>query len=221
MADHAISDAYVVNMAGISLFHRDYTGSQPVNKASSEDDQLLTGLISAIFLLAKQMGKENIRSMSMGEQNFFYGVSGELIFILGVHSDFPEPVAQEILSKIKKNFLDFYSTLSKVNAMDSDSYETLGPSIDAILDQARVSPAGRSSAETITEIQEFLNDILGSAGTEMLQIHLKSKKFRDIETTEDWGNLFSALLIDLSVIMDGGQAQELIEELRHIVFKED
>ncbi|MHA2271620.1 MAG: hypothetical protein ACXACI_07140 [Candidatus Hodarchaeales archaeon] len=221
MGDFSITDVYVVNTAGISLFHRDYTGPQPVNKATGEDDQLLTGLISAIFMLAKQMGRENIRSMTMGEQNFFYEVSGELIYILGVQSDFPEVVAQEILSKVKNTFLNYYSTLSRAQAMDSDSYEELGAPFDAILEQARAPSAHRSAADKIEEMQTFLEDIMGSAGPELLQTHLKTKKFRKLETKEDWENLLSAFLTDLSVIMDEGQAQQLIEELKGMVLNEN
>lgn len=208
---------------GHCLLHCDYSDKQHINQDDQSADFLITGIISAIFMTTKRIGKEQIRTMRMGEKTFLYETSEQVIYILGTQKTLPETVGREILSRIKTSFLEKFGPILRSDLIDLDIFTGFRTQVDAIL--AEIShrlDKPPSSEEKITLIQEYLSDMLGSAGEEMIRDHLFPKgRPRSIETKQDFRSLFSALLEDLSVYMDKDQAQQLIKELNSLVLEEN
>jgi hypothetical protein len=174
-------------------------------------------------MTTKQIGKEQIRTMRMGEKIFLYETSEQVIYILGTQQTLPETVGREILSRIKTSFLEHYGAILRSDLIDLDIFADFRTQVDAIL--AEISHGldkPPSSEEKIALIQEYLSDMLGSAGDKMIQEHFFQKgRSKSIETEEDLERLFSALLDDLSAIMDKDQAHQLIRELHSLVSEEN
>ncbi|MHA2271621.1 MAG: hypothetical protein ACXACI_07145 [Candidatus Hodarchaeales archaeon] len=218
-----ITNVYIVRHEGHCLLHCDYSDKQRIDQDDQSADFLITGIISAIFMTTKQIGKEQIRTMRMGEKIFLYETSEQVIYILGTQQTLPETVGREILSRIKTSFLEHYGAILRSDLIDLDIFADFRTQVDAIL--AEISHGldkPPSSEEKIALIQEYLSDMLGSAGDKMIQEHFFQKgRSKSIETEEDLERLFSALLDDLSAIMDKDQAHQLIRELHSLVSEEN
>lgn len=217
-----MTDVYIVREEGHCLLHCDYSKDCHPDQEDGSSAFLITGLVSAIFMTMKQIGKEAIRTMRLGEKNFLYETSKGLIYILGTQSTLPETLGREILSKIKLAFEEQYGAIFRSDLVDLTIFEDFRPQIDTILEElSHRLDKQPSNKEKIATIQQYLSDMLGSAGEKMIQDHFfQQGQPRNIETKQDFEPLFSALLEDLSAFMDGGQAQQLIDELTALFSEE-
>ncbi len=97
-----IENFWVITKAGILIYSKSYLNLGVCN-------ELLAGFLSAIGSFAQESTKSEIKSILMKDKKFSYTIDANLIFVISTQISDNNILIQDLLCKIKDNFLKKYS----------------------------------------------------------------------------------------------------------------
>lgn len=136
-----IYNVYILTKDGLSVFHRKYGGLE-------YDEVLVTGFLSAISSLGRDVSGEEVDEVVLGDKQFISISSENLIFI--AYSDKGDKVKKKLF-KIKEEFIKNYGDI-KSRDKKMSVVNGFGPKLDEI-----VGSSGETGRLHLPEIRKFFD----------------------------------------------------------------
>lgn len=179
-----IRDFFIIHKSGYTLFHRAYINSKV-------DEQLLSGFLSAIFALSKEISNNNIQQMNMQDLKFIYDTHDPYIYVLNVVDDVDIDFGKHILSRTKKYFDSFCNNLSKEEKSDLNNLSRLlkdsdfESKIDEEIDNALIQSYFDSPEKLLDEIESYVVSLFGSMGNTIIDSAIEKQCRKRSNFTKD------------------------------------
>ncbi len=202
-----IKDFFILHETGYSLYHRAYV-------ASKIDDDLISGFLSAIFTLSKELSIDRIHVMDMQESKFIYEARSPFIFILNVAKDVDPYFGKTILTQIINFFDVTFNNLSKNVNLDNHflnkKLETINfnSKLDYFINKALLEHYFESPDKILAAIESYLISLFGTYGEEIINSSImKVCKVKEKFKKENLEALISAVGEFLVRKVDANQAK--------------
>ncbi len=210
-----VRDFYLIHRDGITLSHRAYIRSKM-------DESLLSGFLTAIFAISKELSIKEIQVMEMDDIKVIYDSVPPFLLILTVNKDISLEFGKSILSDAMKLFEGIYDGFSEeVKADLNDLIEELktldfNSQVDKIVNRGLMDEYFRNPLSIVDEMEKYLVSLFGSMGKEIIESSMtKISKFRANFQKENVEQLVSLIEESLSRKINPSQASIITQQLRN------
>ncbi len=215
-----IRDFYLIHRDGYTLAHRAYVRSKM-------DDSLLSGFLTAIFAISKELSLDKIQVMDMEDVKFIYENKSPFILILNVNKGVTLEFGKKILSKTMKYFEEFYNGLSEDIKLDlNDVAEELrsidfNSQVDKFVNNALMDEYNQTPLKIVEAIETYLVSLFGSMGKNIVEGSIvKISKLRSNFKKEYLDQLISLIDEAMRRKINPSQASMITKQLRDTFSKE-
>ncbi|NVM29142.1 MAG: hypothetical protein HWN65_09870 [Candidatus Helarchaeota archaeon] len=143
------------------------------------DEDLISGFLSAIFSLSKELSIDSIRVMDMQASKFIYETHSSFIFTLNVTKDVDPLFGEIILTKIIRVFEEIINKVDTNTKLDKnlliDKIESINfeSKLDKIINTALIEYYFKSPSRLLEEIESYLISLFGSIGENVMNASIK------------------------------------------------
>ncbi len=186
------------------------------------DESLLSGFLTAIFAISKELSIKEIQVMEMDDIKVIYDSVPPFLLILTVNKDISLEFGKSILSDAMKLFEGIYDGFSEeVKADLNDLIEELkildfNSQVDKIVNRGLMDEYFRNPLSIVDEMEKYLVSLFGSMGKEIIESSMtKISKFRANFQKENVEQLVSLIEESLSRKINPSQASIITQQLRN------
>ena len=210
-------DFFILHEDGELLFHRAYIHSKI-------DDTLLSGFLSAIFSLSKELSIDRIQVMDMEESKFIYETRPPYIFIFNVEKDVDPNFAKVILTQI----VEFFYSLAKnfkgnTKNIISKKLTSINfvQKLDDFINDALINDYFKFPIKILDELEAFLSNLFGTIGSDIVKKSIKKVCKRKENFKKDkLENVLSIIEDSLKTKISSSQVKSIINQIKNtFVFK--
>ncbi|MFX1294545.1 MAG: hypothetical protein ACFFD2_06805 [Promethearchaeota archaeon] len=187
------------------------------------DDNLISGFLSAIFTLSKELSIDKIHVMEMQESKFIYEAHAPFIFILNVAKDldpiFGQTILIQIINFFESTFSNFDNKIKIDNNLLNKELETINFStkLDYFINNALKEYYFESPQKILEEIESFLIGLFGTVGEEIINSAIKKVCKRKNDFKIDYvAEFISAIGESLTKKMNTNQIKMILQQLKDI-----
>jgi len=209
-----IRDFYLMHWDGRTLCHRVYVRSKV-------DDSLLSGFLTAIFAISKELSIDQIQTMDMQDIKFIYENVPPYLLILNVNKDVSVQFGKLILTKAMKYFEEIYDGLNEKVKSDlnelAEELKTINfnSQIDKFVNDAIMEEYFKTPLKIVDTIETYLISLFGSMGKTIIEDSLsKIHKLRANFKKENIDQLVSNIEEMLGKKISRSQASMITQQLR-------
>lgn len=147
-----INSVYILKSDGIPLFSGCY------NEDIDPNLDLVAGLLSAIFLFAREVGEGAINSVVLENKKYVYSQSEDLIFVICTSDKDDDANAKRVVEKIQTEFIkQYHDILEQELIVEKSIFSNFSITLDNLLGQSiTVSSVTDKSAFTNLEMLDSL-----------------------------------------------------------------
>ena len=211
-----IKDFFILNETGHSVYHRAYISSKI-------DDDLVSGFLSAIFSISKELSIDRIHVMDMQETKFIYETRPPHIFVLNVTKDVDPLFGNTILTQIVNFFEVTFNNLNiKTKPDEWILFEKLklidfGSKLDYFINEALLEHYFKTPGKILEEIESFLIGLFGSVGDAIMNLVIKQVcKRKENFKSANLKSLISGIEDQLIRKINLSQAKMIIQQIKGI-----
>ncbi len=209
-----IRDFYLIHRDGQTISHRAYIRSKM-------DDTLLSGFLTAIFAISKELSIKKIQVMDMDDLKFIYDNVPPYILILNVNKDVSLEFGKSILSEAMKLLEEICDGLSEEIKTDLNELTeelksiNFNSQVDQFVNKALMDEYYQNPLKIVDEMEKYLVSLFGSMGNEIIENSiLKICKIRDSFKKESIEQLISLIEVSLGRKINPSQASIITQQLR-------
>ena len=143
------------------------------------DDSLLSGFLTAIFAISKELSIKKIQVMDMDDLKFIYDNVPPYLLILNVSKDVSLEFGKSILSEAMKLFEEIYDGLSEEIKTDLNELTeelksiNFSSQIDQFVNRALMDEYYQNPHTIVDEMEKYLVSLFGSMGKEIIKIQFQ------------------------------------------------
>lgn len=185
------------------------------------DDTLLSGFLTAIFAISKELSIKKIQVMDMDDLKFIYDNVPPYLLILNVNKDVSLEFGKSILSEAMKLFEEIYDGLSEEIKTDLNELTeelkliNFNAQIDQFVNRAIMDEYYQNPRKIVDEMEKYLVSLFGSMGKEIIENSIsKIRKLRDNIEKESIEQLISQIEVSLGRKINPSQASIITQQLR-------
>lgn len=189
---------------------------------SKLDEDLISGFLSAIFSLSKELSIDSIRVMDMQESKFIYGTHSSFIFALNVTKNVDLLFGEIILTKIIRVFEEIFNKIGNSTKLDKhlliDKIESINleSKLDKTINTSLIEYYFKSPSRLLEEIESYLISLFGSIGENIMNSSIKivCKRKQNFKITH-LKDLISTIGNSLKRKINETQVNQIVQQLKN------